>query len=257
MFGAEIARGRKMAELWGAAVDTLLAMAEAPPPELLPIEGHAPYRLPAFDADAMLTEASLLIDWFWPAQHGKPMPQALREEFAALWRPLLAMAVKSEFRLGVARLPLAEPDVAARPGRREARGTARLPGCAAEARLPTTSYRFSRTRGSTFRKRLNVTNSLATVPPEMRKVRIFRAMSSVRSMRRLAPNVTRRSSASLPDWRNVTASAAISLISRGSRAILSATSPTLRSRSCAASMRASSRNAADHPKLAIYKASRP
>ena len=71
VFGAEIAKGHKMAELWAAAVDTLLALAEAPPPERLPIEGHAPYRLPAFDADAMLTEASLLIDWFWPALHGK------------------------------------------------------------------------------------------------------------------------------------------------------------------------------------------
>ena len=100
VFGAEIAKdhnkGHKMAELWGAAVNALLAIAEAPPPERLPIEGHAPYRLPGFDADAMLTEASLLIDWFWPALHGKLMPQALRDEFAALWRPLLARAATSD-----------------------------------------------------------------------------------------------------------------------------------------------------------------
>ncbi len=96
VFGAEIVKGHPMAELWGAAVDTLLALAEAPPPERLPVEGHAPYRLPALDADAMLTEASLLIDWFWPALHGKPMPQSLRDEFMALWRPLLATAATSD-----------------------------------------------------------------------------------------------------------------------------------------------------------------
>jgi N-acetylmuramate 1-kinase len=96
VFGTEVAKRHDMTELWGAAVDVLLALAEAPPPEHLPIEGHAPYRLPDFDADAMLTEASLIIDWFWPALHGNPTPEALREEFTALWRPLLEEAAKSD-----------------------------------------------------------------------------------------------------------------------------------------------------------------
>jgi tRNA threonylcarbamoyl adenosine modification protein YjeE len=96
VFGAEVAKGHDVAELWGAAVDVLLALANEPPPAHLPIEGHTPYRLPDFDADAMLTEASLLIDWFWPALHGKPMPEALREEFAALWHPLLAEAATAD-----------------------------------------------------------------------------------------------------------------------------------------------------------------
>lgn len=96
VFGTEVAKRRDMAELWGAAIDVLLALAEAPPPERLPIEGHAPYPLPHFDADAMLTEASLLIDWFWPALHGRSMPEVLRDEFAALWHPLLDDAAKSD-----------------------------------------------------------------------------------------------------------------------------------------------------------------
>ncbi len=45
-------------------------------------------------------------------------------------------------------------------------------------RLPTTSFRSSRMPGSTFRKRLNGNNSLATVPPETRKARISQATSS-------------------------------------------------------------------------------
>jgi len=96
VFGCEVERGRPLAELWGHAVDVLAALALKGPPDLLPIEGHTPYRLPSFDADAMLTEASLLIDWFWPALHGKETPSALAEEFAALWRPLLAQAEKGD-----------------------------------------------------------------------------------------------------------------------------------------------------------------
>jgi hypothetical protein len=96
VFGSEVTGGRKMAELWGAAVDVLAALAQNPPPDTLPIEGHAPYRLPVFDAEAMLTEASLLIDWFWPALHGGDMPAELAEEFRALWRPRLAEAAKSD-----------------------------------------------------------------------------------------------------------------------------------------------------------------
>jgi hypothetical protein len=96
VFGSEVSKGHAMAELWPAAVDVLLALAANPPPDRLPIEGHAPYRLPAYDADAMLTEVSLLIDWFWPALHGRAMPEAMAEEFRALWRPLLAEAAKAD-----------------------------------------------------------------------------------------------------------------------------------------------------------------
>jgi hypothetical protein len=96
MFGSEVARGRPMAELWGAAVDVLVALAANGPPEQLPVEGHASYRLPAYDAEAMLTEANLLIDWLWPALHGKEAPPALAEEFAWLWRPHLAEAEKAD-----------------------------------------------------------------------------------------------------------------------------------------------------------------
>jgi tRNA threonylcarbamoyl adenosine modification protein YjeE len=96
VFGSEAERRRPLAELWGPAVDVLAALALKGPPDLLSIEGHAPYRLPSFDADAMLTEASLLVDWFWPALHGKEAPPALTEEFAALWRPLLAQAEKAD-----------------------------------------------------------------------------------------------------------------------------------------------------------------
>ena len=96
VFGSEVASGRPLAELWGPAVDVLVALADSGPPDLLPIEGHAPYRLPSYDAEAMATEASLLIDWLWPALHGTDAPPGLAEEFAALWRPHLAEAEKAD-----------------------------------------------------------------------------------------------------------------------------------------------------------------
>lgn len=96
VFGAEVARGVKQNGLWGSAVDVLAALAATPPTDTLPIEGHTPYPLPKFDADAMLMEASLIIDWLWPALHGQETPDALREEFSELWRPLLEKAAESD-----------------------------------------------------------------------------------------------------------------------------------------------------------------
>ncbi len=129
VFGAEIAKRHDMAELWAGAVDVLLALAEAPPPERLPIEGHAPYRLPDFDADAMLTEASLLIDWFWPALHGKEMPQSLARRVHGAVAPFARRRGKVGSRLGVARLSLPQLNVAAQARGREAGWTPGLPGC--------------------------------------------------------------------------------------------------------------------------------
>ena len=96
VFGAEVARGVKQDGLWGGAVDVLSALATKPPTDTLPIKGHAPYPLPSFDADAMLMEASLIIDWLWPALHSQETPEALREEFSALWRPLLEQAAHAD-----------------------------------------------------------------------------------------------------------------------------------------------------------------
>jgi tRNA threonylcarbamoyl adenosine modification protein YjeE len=96
VFGVESARGTPMAELYAPATDVLLAIAGEPVPPLLEIEGHASYRLPPYDADALLTEALLLVDWFWPALHGRPTPEEVRKAYVALWRPLLEQAAEAD-----------------------------------------------------------------------------------------------------------------------------------------------------------------
>ena len=95
VFGAEIAHGTNMAELYMPAVDVLLAIASEPTLPLLPVEGHAPYRLPPYDAEALLTEALLLVDWFWPALHGRTTPEEVRAAYIGLWRPLLEQTAVS------------------------------------------------------------------------------------------------------------------------------------------------------------------
>lgn len=96
VFAAEIARGAPIGELYAPAVEVLLAIVGNPVPAELPVEGHRPYRLPPYDQEALLTEAMLLIEWFWPALHGRPAPAAIAAEFAALWRPLLADAAEED-----------------------------------------------------------------------------------------------------------------------------------------------------------------
>jgi N-acetylmuramate 1-kinase len=96
VFGAEIARGVPVGDLYAAAMEVLLALVAEPLPATLAVEGHAPYRLPPYDQDALLTEALLLIDWFWPALHGRPAPDSVHDDFASLWQPLLADAAKAD-----------------------------------------------------------------------------------------------------------------------------------------------------------------
>ncbi len=96
VFGAEVSRGADQATLWGAAVDVLVALATSPPSEEIPLPGHDPYRLPRYDAEAMFIEALLLVDWLWPALHGKETPEPSRAEFARLWRPHLEKAAEAD-----------------------------------------------------------------------------------------------------------------------------------------------------------------
>src|SRR5262245_58038099 len=91
-YKAAMDSGQTMRELYAAAVDVLLASLTDPQSEVLQIEGEAPYRVPHYDEDALLSEAMLLLDWFWPAMHGRPAPESLKAEFAGLWSPLLKAA---------------------------------------------------------------------------------------------------------------------------------------------------------------------
>ena len=79
---------------YGAAVDLLVALHQMTLPEALPVAPRIEHRLPRYDSDALLIEAELLLDWYLP-HRGTVADDAAREEFAALWRPLLARTAEA------------------------------------------------------------------------------------------------------------------------------------------------------------------
>ena len=78
------ADGRDLFVPYRAAVDALLLLRKKPPRRVLPASGVS-HVLPDFDREALGIETELVVDWFLPAVRGSETPQAVREEFAALW----------------------------------------------------------------------------------------------------------------------------------------------------------------------------
>src|SRR5690606_12595307 len=89
VFGTTISNGGgKQADLWRAAVDVLVAIRRHPVPEVMPLSDGLSHRLPPFDRDALQIEVELLIDWYWPAIKGAPVPDAVRADYLARWNQL-------------------------------------------------------------------------------------------------------------------------------------------------------------------------
>jgi aminoglycoside/choline kinase family phosphotransferase len=81
-------RGFDEPALYALAVDTLIALQRA-------VGSAGPPELPAYDTTRLLAEAALLADWYQPAVSGAPLEPGLREEYLALWRAVLPLAVVS------------------------------------------------------------------------------------------------------------------------------------------------------------------
>jgi N-acetylmuramate 1-kinase len=79
-----LAAGAAEEPLYTLAVDLLVALHRSFTPAASP--------LPPYDDQRLLTEASLLVDWYLPAIAGHPTDAALRDEYLALWRALLPIA---------------------------------------------------------------------------------------------------------------------------------------------------------------------
>ena len=77
-----LARGADEAGLYALAVDTLIALQRAV---------AAPPALPPYDAEALLREAALLVEWYVPAVLPAPLSPAQCEEYLALWRAVLPL----------------------------------------------------------------------------------------------------------------------------------------------------------------------
>ena len=78
-------RGGDEPALYTLAIDALIALQQQAAATARP-------ELPPYDDVRLLAEAVLLVDWYMPAVLGEPVSAALREEYLALWRALLADA---------------------------------------------------------------------------------------------------------------------------------------------------------------------
>ena len=83
------------------------------PPSAAAARRHELRAARATIAAAFEIEVELLLDWYWPALHGAPAPAAVRAEFRPLWQPVLDRLLALPARLVPARLPFAQPDLAA------------------------------------------------------------------------------------------------------------------------------------------------
>lgn len=89
VFASHVAAGAPQAPLWQAAVEALMHLRGVPVPSTMPLADGTSYSLPRRDRAAFEIEIELVLDWLWPTLKGAPAPPAAREEFAAVWAPVL------------------------------------------------------------------------------------------------------------------------------------------------------------------------
>jgi N-acetylmuramate 1-kinase len=86
VFAVEVRTGASdQAQLWRAATEALAALDGVQPPEAIPLADGSVHRMPTYDRGALSIEVELLLDWYWPALRGSPVPEDARAEFLSLW----------------------------------------------------------------------------------------------------------------------------------------------------------------------------
>jgi len=85
LYGALIAAGADMDEAYRAACDVLVELARVRPEPEIALDDGTRYVIPPFDRAAMHAETGLLLQWTWPAIHGRPAEKAVADEFKDLW----------------------------------------------------------------------------------------------------------------------------------------------------------------------------
>jgi N-acetylmuramate 1-kinase len=83
-----------IAERYERATDLLVNLHQQVLPDLLPVAPKVDYRMPAYDLDAFLIEAELLLDWYLPHRGAAATAQA-RALFLSLWREALRPALEA------------------------------------------------------------------------------------------------------------------------------------------------------------------
>lgn len=91
--------GRPVAERYAAAAELLAAMHGRRWPQAMEAAPGIVHHVPPFDRDAMMIEASLLVDWYVPAVTGDAASEKLRADFEREWQALFDRLAKAEYTL--------------------------------------------------------------------------------------------------------------------------------------------------------------
>jgi tRNA threonylcarbamoyl adenosine modification protein YjeE len=81
-------------ERYERAAEVLATLHAHAPPASLPVAPHVDYQMPAYDLDAFLIEAELLLDWYLPFRNTTVSGEA-RALFLSLWRDALRPALEA------------------------------------------------------------------------------------------------------------------------------------------------------------------
>lgn len=91
--------GNPIAERYAAAAELLAAMHGQRWSEAMETAPGIVHNVPPFDRDAMMIEASLLLDWYVPAVAGQAASESLRVDFERQWQALFDRLADSEYTL--------------------------------------------------------------------------------------------------------------------------------------------------------------
>lgn len=91
LYASAIPAGADEAQLYAAAIDVLLALHGADAPHSLPDGTGGMHLLHRYDERAQEAEILLLSEWYAPVVTGRPLSDAAREDYVALWRRYFAL----------------------------------------------------------------------------------------------------------------------------------------------------------------------
>ena len=91
-FNSMIRSGQDIADPLGEAVELLASMATRQWPQAIALSNGETYRFRPYDREAMMIEAELCLDWYWPYLTGTAAGSAARNSFVEAWDKVLPLA---------------------------------------------------------------------------------------------------------------------------------------------------------------------
>ncbi|MBW8638228.1 tRNA (adenosine(37)-N6)-threonylcarbamoyltransferase complex ATPase subunit type 1 TsaE [Hoeflea sp. WL0058] len=83
------AHGLPIEERLSTAIDCLVKLHRTAIPPSIPVSGGPDYVIPPYDADAMMIEVELYLDWYLPQFAGETVTAGERDRYIAAWRAVI------------------------------------------------------------------------------------------------------------------------------------------------------------------------